>query len=254
MDHHVLFLVSVSQLVLLVLLFAHKGPSRNRFGLRTSGSLDGGAHLRLFTRSRASPAAHAHARIAGGACTRAHRRRFMLTRELRITSGASACAHRRRRTRTLIACGSCAHVRRPSPAAHAHASIHVGGRGRSHIPSQACQPFGAAELQCLKYRAKWQHIATILSFLFLESCPWFRWATRVQVRLQCAIIQRTLSARHMTHKRDRETAADGGTSIREPCAGLANASRFESRSKEGNCFESLLYFQNTIVSSDDLNT
>jgi hypothetical protein len=149
-DHHVLFLVSVGQLVLLVHYFVHKGPSRNRFGLRPgSGSLDGGAHLRRFMRSRASPAAHAHVRMSA-----------VHAREVCITGGASACAHRRRRTRTLIAfgscarvqrtrtlidCGSCAHVQRPSPAAHAHACIHVGGRGRSHISIQACQPFGAAE-------------------------------------------------------------------------------------------------------------
>ncbi len=34
-----------------------------------------------------------------------------------------------RRTRTLFAGGSCAHVRRPSLAAHVHACIHVGGGG-----------------------------------------------------------------------------------------------------------------------------
>ncbi len=80
---------------------------------------------RVLRGMRASPAVYAlacitggacvpavHACIAGGACTHAHCRRFMRTREVRITSGASACAHRRRCTRTRT---------RASPAVHAHA-------------------------------------------------------------------------------------------------------------------------------------
>ncbi len=92
-------------------------------------------------RTRASPAAHAHAHHLRFMRTRAahahaHRRRFMCTRAAPITDGACvrARAYRQRRTRTLIAVGSCArvrrtrtliaggscaHVRRPSPAAHA---------------------------------------------------------------------------------------------------------------------------------------
>ncbi len=35
-------------------------------------------------------------------------------------------------------------------------------------------------------------------------------------RLQCANMQRTLSARHLTPERDLETTADGGTSTRGP--------------------------------------
>jgi hypothetical protein len=50
--------------------------------------------------------------ITGGPCARAHRRRSMRAREVRITGSASACSHRRRRTRTH---------KRASPAAHAHA-------------------------------------------------------------------------------------------------------------------------------------
>jgi hypothetical protein len=142
-DHRVLFLVSVGQLVLLVHYFIHKGPSRNRFGLRPRrGSLEGGVHLRLFMRSRASPAAHCahpHARIADGARARARAHRRRRTRTL-IAFGSCA---RVRRMRMLIAGGSCAHVRCPSPAAHTHwrhVCIHVGGRGCCRIPCQACQP------------------------------------------------------------------------------------------------------------------
>ncbi len=154
MDHHVLVLVSVGQLVLVLHCFAHKGPSRNGFGLRPGrGSLEGDAHFRRFMRSRASPPAHAHTSIAGGACACAHRRGFARSRVVRITCGTFACAHRQRRTRTrtrallaaqhtliaggscprvlhtrtLIASGSCARVRRSSSAAHAHACIHVVG-------------------------------------------------------------------------------------------------------------------------------
>ncbi len=133
MDNHILFLVSVGQLVLRVHYFAHKG-------------LVGGAHLRLFMRSRASPAAHrirtrtlrasacAHRRRRTRTRTREHRRR-----RTRTLIAFGSCA-RVRRTRTLIAGGSCAHVRRPLSAGHTHACIHVGGRGRSRIPCQACQP------------------------------------------------------------------------------------------------------------------
>ncbi len=128
-------------------LFCPQGSFQNRFGLQPGrGSLEGGGHLRLFMRSRASPAAHAHARIAGGACAHtlivggscARVRYASQAAHPHAGIAGGACtrapAHRRRCTRTLMRCtrtlivgGSCAHVRRPSPAAHAHACIHVRG-------------------------------------------------------------------------------------------------------------------------------
>ncbi len=109
------------------------------FGLRPGrGSLEGGAHLRLFMRSRASPAAHAHARIARirmraspvahayahhlrfmrtrAAHAHAHRRRFMCTRAAPITCGTCA----RARSLSLVHAHACGARARSSPAVHVH--------------------------------------------------------------------------------------------------------------------------------------
>jgi hypothetical protein len=80
----------------------------------------------------ASPAAHPHARIAGGARARAHRRR-----RTRTLIAFGSCA-RVRRTRTLIAGGSCAHMRRPSPAAHARISGGARARTSPSVHAHAC--------------------------------------------------------------------------------------------------------------------
>jgi hypothetical protein len=108
-------------------------------------NLERGAHLRRFMRSRASLAAHAQAQIAGGACTRAHRRRFTRTRVVHITGVASACGQRKH----------------ASPAAHAHAHRRWFMRTRAahaHAPRRRFMRTRAAPITggaCARVHSRW---------------------------------------------------------------------------------------------------